>query len=376
MRRDFESVCRYARRFGALGGWLGPMAISLALCGCSPDDPGVVPARRAVKVEAVGEVQSHSVRFTGTVRERQRADLAFESGGQMVGLAVDVGDPVRKGQVLATLDPQPARLHLQQARARLASSQAQVTERTSNLVRQQHLFAAGSVAQSVVEQAAENREQARAEQRRAQADLALAQREVERSRLVAPFDGRVVSRRTGRYSEVGAGQAVLEIESVGDQQVVASVPVDQAAGLKPGDVTSAYRTDARDGSLELVLEGVSPRAENGLTRLCIFRVRQAALQLPSGLAMLVHIKADGLPELSIPERALWVGTDKPYVYVYLPSEEKVVRRPVTIARIEGGRALIESGLSRGEWVVTAGASFINDGQLVSLFRSTTRLSEN
>lgn len=360
---------------GVFGG-LALLLCALALSGCFAKEPVVVPVKRAVKVEAVTEFQGHDAVFTGTVRQRQRAELAFEPGGQLVELFVEVGNTVKAGQVLASLDLQPARLRLQQARARLDASQSQAVERASNLLRQQRLFAAGSVSQGVLEQASESDQQAKAERRRAQADLALAQRELERSRLIAPFSGRVVSRRADRYAQVGAGQVVLELESAGDQQVVASLPVEAAAKLQPGDLALAYRADSPQTRFSLVLEGISPRAANGLTQLCIFKVRESSTALPSDLTVLVQLKPQTSPVLSIPERALWVGVDKPYVYVYLPTEQKVVRRPVSIVRVEEGRALLESGLERGEWVVTAGASFITDGQSVSVFQPTTRLIGN
>ncbi|WP_273822798.1 efflux RND transporter periplasmic adaptor subunit [Pseudomonas asplenii] len=375
MERSFD-LLRCCAVSSSLSGWLVLMLGALMLWGCSREQPAIAPIKRAVKIEAVTPLNGRDAVFTGTVRQRQRAELAFESAGQMVELFVEVGDTVRAGQVLASLDLQPARLRLQQARARLDASRSQAVERASNLVRQQRLFAAGSVSQGVLEQASESDAQAQAERRRAQADLALAQRELERSQLMAPFSGRVVSRRADRYAQLGAGQVVLEVESAGDQQVVASLPVDQAAGLKPGDSASAYRADSPDKPFALVLEGVSPRASNGLTQLCIFKVRDPSTAIPSDLTVLVHLQQPTPPVLSIPERALWVGVDKPYVYVYLPTEQKVFRRPVSIQRVEEGRALLESGLQRGEWVVTAGASFITDGQSVSIFQPTTRLIGN
>ncbi len=145
----------------SVSGWLVLMLCALSLWGCSREAPAVATVKRAVKVEAVTEFQGHDAVFTGTVRQRQRAELAFEPGGQLVELFVEVGNTVKAGQVLASLDLQPARLRLQQARARLDASQSQAVERASNLLRQQRLFAAGSVSQGVLEQASESDQQAK-----------------------------------------------------------------------------------------------------------------------------------------------------------------------------------------------------------------------
>ena len=125
--------------------------------------------------------QERALRFIGTVRQQERASLAFESAGTLTELRVDIGDSVKPGQVLARLDPQPAQLRLQEAQAALRLARAQALERQRNYQRQQNLIAAGSVAQSVVESAQSSNEQASAELIRTQADLDLARRELDRT---------------------------------------------------------------------------------------------------------------------------------------------------------------------------------------------------
>ncbi|MCU1739307.1 MULTISPECIES: efflux RND transporter periplasmic adaptor subunit [unclassified Pseudomonas] len=363
--------------------WIKVCLVALLLSGCSRTESVEPSVTRAVKVETARKMSGTAERFTGIVRQRQRASLAFESAGRLDTLRVDVGDTVRQGQVLATLDPQALRLRLEQARASLSSSQAQAVEREGNYRRQQRLYTAGSVAQSVVESAAAAYEQAQAGQRRAVSDLALAQREVERGQLVAPFSGRIVARLADRYAQLTPGKVVLELESTDDRQVVAAVPAVQAQGMKPGDVAVAYTAAQPSTPLDLVLEGVSPRAENGLLQTCIFRLRSSSVALSSGLAVLVQLHADAPRGLSIAVSALSMGltSSNAQVFVYQPTATNitlgsVTTRSVSITGVEQGRALIDSGLADGEQVVTAGVAFLSNGQAVSLYQPSTRLAHN
>lgn len=351
---------------------------AMVLSGCSREEAVAPQFNRTVKVEAVKEVQVDNLRATGIVRQRHRAALAFESGGRLAQLNVDVGDSFKSGQVLATLDLQPARLRLQQAQAASKFSLAQVAERSSNLRRQQHLFAAGSVAQGVVETASVAYQQALSERRRTDSDLALARREVEHGQMVAPFTGRVVARHSEQFAQLTSDQVVLEVESLNDLQVVAAVPIGQVAHLKVGDNAIAYDTEASFSAFDLVLEGISPRADNGLVQTCIFRLRDPSTMLSSGSTVLLKNSSQAPRRLFVPIQALRMGADssRAHVFVYHPDDGRVAIREVSLSGIDHGRAFISSGLAGGEQVVTAGVAFLSDGQAVSMFQPTSRLARN
>ncbi len=354
-------------------GW----AVALALYGCSAAAPPPAPAVRAVKLVTVQEQGGRALTFLGTVRQRQRADLAFESAGRLLELPVDIGATFKAGQVLAALDRQPARLRVQQAQASADAASAQAVEREANYLRQQRLYAGGNVAQSVVEAARAGRQQAIAERSRYQAELALAQRDLQRSQLVAPFNGQVVARHADRYGQVAPGQVVLELESTSEPQVVVALPVAQAQQLRPGDTALAYSSAAPQAALGLVLEGVSPRADNGLVQTCLFRLREPSARLASGENVRLVLAPPIDRRLSVPVQALAMGGDSATatVFVYQPSTGRVTARPVRLSDISQGRGYIASGLDAGQQVVAAGAAFLLDGQAVSVLEPTTRLPE-
>ncbi len=356
----------------------GPVLLALLVSGCGDKPAAVAPAVRAVKVETVQADRGGDVRFSGVVRQRESAGLAFESAGTLAELRVDVGDAFEKGQVLAALDRQPAALHLQQAQASVNTATAQAAERALNYQRQKMLLAAGSVAQSVVEGAQAANAQAMAEQARAQSELALARREVERSQIIAPFAGRVVARRAEPHNLLASGQVVLQVESRGQQQVLAAVPVEQASQLKVGDLAHGWSTSGPSAGLDLVLEGISPRAEDGLVRTCLFRLNDPSEAVASGITLLVQMAPEqGAQPLTIPIQALWMGMARSSAQVFVYQRSGTVAlRTITLGAIKDGRAVVTEGLAAGDQVVVAGAAFLQDGQPVSLFHPTTRLTEN
>lgn len=343
---------------------------------CSREEPAQVSAVRSVKVTAVHAAEADATPLTGVVRQRQRAELAFEGAGKLVTLNVDVGDAVKQGQVLASLDTKGVQLRLKQAQATLFASVAQTGERKRNKVRLEQLYTQGSVAASAVEQAEAAWQAAVAQQAANEAALDLVRRDQRQGQLVAPFNGRIVARRAQLYSELSPGQVVMELEASGSLQVIVQIPVEQAAGLKPGDRAFAADPAAPASVMPMVLEGLSMRAQNGLLQSARFHLVANDLALPSGVNLNVSLASSAPLPLSIPTQALRMGGDasQVQVFVYDPAQGKVALRDITIGLIDQGRVAIDKGLKDGEQVVTTGVAFLNDAQPVNLLQSSSRLS--
>lgn len=348
----------------------------LVMAACSRGEPAQAQIVRSVKVSVVRAAEAEATSLTGVVRQRQRAELAFESAGRLVTLNVDVGDVVKQGQVLASLDTAVVQLRLKQAKATVLASAAQADERKRNKVRQEQLYAQGSVAASAVEQAEAAWQAAVAQQAADEAALELVRRDQRQGQLVAPFNGRIVARPAQLYSELSPGQVVMELEASGALQVIVQIPVEQAVGLKPGDRVLAADPAAPASVMPMVLEGLSTRAQNGLLQSARFRLIANDLELPSGVNLNVRLASSAPLALSVPAQALRIGADgsQVQVFVYDPAQRKVVLRDITIGLIEQGLVAIDTGLKAGEQVVTTGVAFLSDGQPVSPLQSSSRLS--
>ncbi|MBP7655160.1 MULTISPECIES: efflux RND transporter periplasmic adaptor subunit [Pseudomonadota] len=346
----------------------------LSACGSEADTTPEPP--RAVKLETVGAgVAASASSFVATLRQEQRGDLAFENGGRIADIVVDVGDRVRKGQVLARLDAEPVRLRVAQAEANLRSAIAQAHERQTQLRQQQAMFEDGAISQATLTSAQVAFDAAQAQLRVAESDRALAARALRQSELRAPFDGSVVARLLQPQADAAAGQAVLQVEGQGQLQAVATLPVAIAQRLTPGTLVQARRAGAPDVAYALRLRSVSSRLESGASVQAIFDVAQASAPLRSGDSLLLALSEASGDDLSVPLPAVVPQRGKDAVFVYDAKAGTVARRSVELGQIEGGRVGIVAGLQPGEQVVIAGGAFLNDGQPVLPFRSASRLNE-
>ncbi|NVM77522.1 RND family efflux transporter MFP subunit [Duganella sp. SG902] len=347
-------------------------AILLSACQPHVDAP---PVTRAVKLETIGQGAGNGARFIATVRQRQRAELSFDSGGRIVELSADVGDQVRKGQVLARLDAEPARLRLQQAEANLAAAAAQLGERENLLRQQQALFDDGAASQATLTSARSARDAAQAQLQAARAESAQAARALRRTALRAPFAGRVVARQAQPEAEVGPGQTLLQVEGEGHAQATAALPSQLAGGLRPGDQLTA--SDSDGNQLTLRVRGLSPRLEHGALITVLFDLPSASSALRSDQSLQLSLPSTGDEGLSVPLSAMVQHQpgDTAQLFIYQADGGLVRRRTVRLGAIQGERVALRAGVRPGEQVVASGAAFLNDGQKVVPLAATSHLAD-
>lgn len=342
------------------------LAIAAVLAGCSQPPAPVAPAPRPVKVEVVGNaVGDARETFVGTLRARQRSELGFESAGRIAAILVDVGDHVRAGQVLARLDEAAAQWRLDKAEADRAAAAATLAERSSQLRQHESLAEERIVSAMTLESAQTQHRLAQSQMQAAQAALALARRDLEQTRIKAPFDGEIVARSAQPHGDIGAGQPVLQIEAGRALEVVAMLPDTVAARLAPGDAATASGSDLRP--LPLKLERLSTRSESGSLVQAIFRIEPPAPGLRSGGLVSVELHRTGPSAISVPAAAVVYGGEgrrNASVFVLDTAKQQLVRRGVELgdAVLPEGRVPVMAGLARGDQVVAAGAAFLTEGQ--------------
>ena len=358
---------------------LVPLIMMLSLiAGCGRSTPPPQTPPRSVKVETVRDSQGNRLPITGRIRIEQRADLSFEGSGRIASIAVDVGDTVRRGQTLARLDPEPAQLKLQQARADVSAANAQKAERELNFRQQQALFDDRVISPATLAAARAAYLSAKEQLDSAKATEALASRAVRTSAIVSPFNGRIVARSVQPFVDVTAGQSVLQIEGAEKAEVVGMLPAALVTKLKPGDVASAYTNANPAYAISIRLESLSSRLENGALVQAIFRPVEPNSELRSGEAVLITLPIAQAQSPSVPVTALIPQTNSKQasVFVYDAGTGKVSRREITPETVENGRILVHDGIAVGETVVVAGAAFLVDGQAVRLYQPATHIGRD
>lgn len=346
------------------------------LAGCSPTPEVNTLPPKPVKTEVVGMSASgdSASSFVGTLRARQRSDLGFETAGRIVAIAVEVGDRVSSGQVLARLDEAPARWRLEKAEADRAAASASLAERDMQLQQQETLARDKIISPTALESSRAAQRLARSQVEAADAALATARRELALTRIVAPFDGEVVGRLTQPYSDVAPGQVILQVQAGRALEVVTTLPDTVAGQLDRG---SKARGSNSVGSFELELERVSNRSDNGSLVQAIYRVSQPNSSLRSGGVVSVELpRSKSQADITLPVAALLPGTQAKQASVFvMDADGKLLRRDVQTGAdlLPEGRVVITQGLSRGDQVVVAGAAFLQDGQKVVSHKPQTLL---
>lgn len=366
----------------------------LALGACSSKQPAPAP-RRAVRIVPVVEAVSASARqYSGSLLPRTKVELSFRVPGRvdsigMVGAGnqrrlVQEGDRVKRGDVLATLDPRDLRhqataaaASVSAARSELAGAEKALEYARIELERSRKLLAAEAISAAENDRAVAAYEAARAKvaaargQRDARAEQASAARRViEDSQIVSPIDG-VVARRTVDLGETATpGRPVFTL--IDDSQVRAAfaVPDTRVGDLQLG-AELPVRVDALGGrSFRGVVTKVEPTADPGLrTFAAEVTVDNPERELRTGMVAAVTLGAGATSKaLRVPLASVQRSPagDELFVWIVTGKDGTVSRRAIEVADLVGDDVVVERGVAPGDRVVTDGAALLHDGARVNV----------
>lgn len=341
---------------------LGLLSLTFALSACSSHEPAAVadPVRPAYVVSARSSADA-ALSFVGEVRATRRAELSFVVAGLVSHVAVEVGDVVRQGQVLARLDDKPLLAQLASATADVQRTQAQLVEASRRVERMRPAQQADAA--SSTEWGAVQVELAAAQ---AAANAALAQREqaawsLEQSRLRSPIDGVVGLRTLERGQATGPGVPVLGIDG-GGRELVIHVPGNLQ--FKPGESVTLHGADT---TLKSRVLRSAARLDAGGVRQVWLAVPDAA-QVGSTWSVAVRGQAQGNAgaALQVPLRAVMPGTaaNTGSTLRLAADGQTLESTTLTLGAVQGEWIEVQQGLQPGDRVVVAGALTLRPGMKV------------
>ncbi|MEW6512805.1 MAG: efflux RND transporter periplasmic adaptor subunit [Pseudomonadota bacterium] len=230
----------------------------LAACGQKETPPAAVPPAPIFELKTVAELATYPERSApASVVGKNEARLSAEVAATIQALPVDVGQTVRKGGIVARLDPRDAELALERASAAQAQStarhaQARAQYERARVLREKNFYSAEALTLRETDLAA-----AAADLRAANAQRETARRALEKHTLRAPFDA-VVRARSGQVGEIAApGTALLTLVSDRELELVAQLQPRDAESLKHA-VSSPPTFTSSNTTFELKLLRVSP----------------------------------------------------------------------------------------------------------------------
>ena len=335
--------------------------------GCARQEPPADVVRPVQLVRASTATAASMAVFAGEVKPRHEADLAFRIGGKIVERKVDVGVAVRRGQLLARLDPSDVALQAQGAQAAAAAARTEATFARAEFERFESLHRQKFVSASALDQKrnAMNAADARLEQ--AQAALAVSRNQAGYAALVAPEDGVITAVTAEAGQVVASGQAVMRLARTGEREIAIAVPEHRIGEVRAArELRVVLWADPKKLYGARVRE-VSPSVDP-VTRTFAVRVAVPEADATLGWGMTANVVVGGagaegatlLPLSSV----YHTPEGKPAVWVYDPREQKVDLRAVTLGTYREDGVLVASGVRDGEWVVAAGANKLQPGQRV------------
>lgn len=348
--------------------------LAAALAGCAKHEPAAEPVRPVQLAQVALGATPAIAGFAGEVRPRYETDLAFRIGGKLIARGVDIGARVKKGQVLARLDPADVALQSEAAKAAVAATEAEYTFAKAEYERYQNLYAQKFVSGSALDQKQNALSANRAKHEQAKAQLAVAQNQSAYATLVAPEDGVITAVVAEAGQVVAAGQTVMKLAREAEREVAISVPENRIDELtRAKEIGVALWANPQKIYPARVRE-ISP-AVDPVTR--TFAVRVAILapdpSLQWGMTATVGLAGEGAANTALlPLTSLYRQDDKPAVWVYDPKTHKVALRTVTVGQYREDGVVVTAGLAGGEWVVTAGVHKLQPGQTVRPYEGGTR----
>ncbi len=335
--------------------------LATASCGNDVAEQTREPVVRPVKLISLSAASTvQTSRYPAVINAAQFSELSFQVGGLIEKLAVVESQQVEQGELIARLDQRDYKNQLVSARSQFENAE-DVYQRAVRLAEEE------AIARSVLEERQSQRDVARAQ-------FDSAEKALQDTMIRAPFAGAIVQVPVHERENVPAGQLVAALMGHGALEVTVNVPARVIAEAQQVENTSAFvilnvstanRIEATFKEAGLLADTASQTYRVTFT----FEPPDNLVILP-GMNATVELSGSRRAEtaagnrISVPLSAIVSDGRSRYVWVVNDDSMTVSRREVTVADGIGEIAVVTEGLTLGETIATAGASFLADGMQV------------
>ena len=330
-------------------------------------------AKAALTVQVVQAQRADwplQLRASGNIAAWQEAILSAEVGGLRIAeISVNVGDSVKAGQVLATLDSAAVQIDLAQAQATLAEAEVALTEARANATRAREVQASGAVSQQQISQWLTAEKTAEARLLSAQAQRDAQQLRLARSRVLAPDAGTISSRLATLGAVVAPGQELFRLIRGDRLEWRAEVTANELGQLRSGQsvqVTASGSAPGNNSTLSGRIRMLAPTVDVQ-SRNALVYVDLPANAMRAGLRPGMQVRGEftlgNANALSLPLQAISMRDGFSYVFA-VGDDQRVRQIKVQLGRRSMERVEISSAIDNKARYVAAGTAFLSDGDLV------------
>lgn len=344
--------------------YLLAISVMLLATSCGHKKEGDAMLIRPVKTATASSQSVIRKDFSGIVEAVEYVKLAFRVSGQVINLPVVEGQRVKKGQLIAAIDPRDISLQYAADKAAYETAAAQV-ERNKRLL--------GRQAISVQEY-----EISVANYQKAKSAYELSSNNMRDTKLTAPFDGSIEKRLVENYQRVNSGEGIVQLVNTQKLRIKFTVPDDYLYLLRAKDLTfkvvfDTYPDIVFNAQLEEYLD--ISTAGTGIPVTITIEdpaFNRSLYDVKPGFTCKIKLASDVAPFLeeklvNIPLSAIFGESENQKTYVWVVKDNKVSKREVTVYSPTGeANALISAGIQPGETIVIAGVHQLVDGQTVKV----------
>lgn len=346
---------------------MSPRFLALALAAILAAPPlHAQEAPRPVISEIVSADRIGERIFPGVVEADHETQLAFQTIGRLAVLAVEAGDRVRSGDVLARLDRVTLEEDVAEAEASARAAQASADHAAQVVSRVEVLAERGIASTAQLEAARAGRDAAAAQAEAAQAQLDRAREALGHAVLLAPMDGIVTARHVEVGTVVAAGTPVLTLASERGREAVIDVPAEFAALMQPGtSFIAREHTEDSAAAVPATLRLIEPVANAQLRgRRLRLTLEGAGETLRIGSLVTASLVGSETAVMTLPDTALFADGEAAQVWRVDPASRAVARVDVAPGRRIGDRVEITQGIAEGDEIVVKGVHSLTEGQQV------------
>ena len=351
------------------------LLFSLVLAACGAEEQVEEKALRPVVFEEVGFLGGADMRtFSGTAQTDKIVNLSFRSSGIITMFDVQLGQQVRKGELLARLDNVQARLAYEQSLSALNSAASQMNTAKLNLDRIRSLYEKGSASLSDFENAKNSYKTAEASHESAQRSVDIQREQVRYGFIYAPESGTIASVNAEVDENVSAGQTVAVLNAGSDMEISLGLPESVINRVTANDAVEVNFSSLMGDSFQGTVTEVSPSLDpNNATYPIRIRIDDPSEAIKSGMTANVtfDFSAENLASGTLVVPAKAVGEDGNGRFVFLIEEQSeaegiVKKQAIQVGTLTAEGFEVTAGLSPGQKIATAGLQTLLNGQEVRL----------
>ena len=333
------------------------------------DKAGAAPAvvKAALTVTAVQPSNGSfalKLAANGNVAAWQEASIGAEASGlRLTQVLVNVGDSVKKGQLLATFAGDAVQADVAQAKAALMEAQANAMDATANAERARTLQNTGALSTQQINQYLTAEKTAAARVQAAQATLSAQGVRTQNTQVRAPDNGVISARGATVGAVVGGGTELFRLIRRGRLEWRAEVTSSEIASIKPG--AKAMVTAASGAQVEGTVRTVAPTIDAATRNALVYVDLPASSGVKAGMFAKGEFALGAANALTLPQQALVLRDGFTYA-MRVEANNKVSQVKLETGRRVGDAVEIKQGAKPSDRFVASGSSFLADGDTVKI----------